>query len=123
MTLYIGTKIIKAKPMNRKEYYDLRGWTVDPSEAKYDGYLVEYEGESNHPDFKGYISWSPKHVFESSYRQSGNLNFGQAIEFLKRGECVTRGDHQLILIKGVIYQLTPWVATQADMLAEDWQVV
>lgn len=72
MEKYIGTKIIKAKPMNRLDYNNLRGWEVpadeDPSD---DGYLVEYTdgGKANHPDFDGYISWSPKDVFERAYKR------------------------------------------------------
>ena len=66
MNRYIGTKTINAKPMSRQAYNNLRGWVVpadeDPAD---DGYLVEYidGGQANHPDFDGYISWSPKDVF------------------------------------------------------------
>ena len=68
---YIGTKKILATPMNRKEYNDYRGWEVPEDENPDDeGYLVEYVdgGKSNHPDHAGYISWSPKDVFERAYR-------------------------------------------------------
>lgn len=71
MNTYIGTKIINAKQMTLGEYNDLRGWTMPPNENPVrEGYLVEYTdgGEANHPDFKGYISWSPKDVFERAYR-------------------------------------------------------
>ena len=74
MIHYIGTKEVYAKPMTRQAYNDLRGWTVPSDENPNDeGYLVEYVdgGNPNHPDFKGYISWSPKDVFESSYTLSG----------------------------------------------------
>ena len=57
--------------MNRKEYNDYRGWTVPDDENPEDeGYLVEYvdSPNSNHPNHKGYISWSPKDVFERSHR-------------------------------------------------------
>jgi len=62
MNRYIGTKRINAKPMNRAEYNALRGWAVPADENPDDaGYLVEYidGGKANHPDFAGYISWSP----------------------------------------------------------------
>lgn len=67
---YIGFKEINALPMDRGEYNTLRGWEVSEDENPEDeGYLVEYldGGKSNHPDFKGYISWSPKEVFERAY--------------------------------------------------------
>ncbi|MDK9585426.1 crAss001_48 related protein [Lelliottia wanjuensis] len=70
MKQYTGTKTINAKPMNRQEYNALRGWTVPADENPEDaGYLVEYTdgGKPNHPDFSGYISWSPADVFERTY--------------------------------------------------------
>lgn len=71
MEKFIGTKVVKAKPMTRQEYNDLRNWTLPEDENGADeGYLVEYVdgGKANHPDFNGYISWSPKDVFERAYR-------------------------------------------------------
>lgn len=71
MPAYIGTKTVKAKPMTRRDYNDYRGWTLPENEnGADDGYLVEYTdgGKSNHQDHKGYISWSPKEVFEKSYK-------------------------------------------------------
>ena len=93
MNRYIGTKTINAKPMSRQVYNNLRGWVVpadeDPAD---DGYLVEYidGGQANHPDFDGYISWSPKDVFERAYRRSDGLTFGNALELLKAGKKVAR---------------------------------
>lgn len=74
MHTYIGTKIIQAKPMNRLEYNRYRGWELPSEENGGDpGYLVEYldGGQANHPDHKGYISWSPKDVFEQAYVDIG----------------------------------------------------
>lgn len=68
---YIGTKLIRAVPMNREEYNKLRGWKVPKDENPADGgYLVEYpDSESNHKDFAGYVSWSPKAQFEAAYTE------------------------------------------------------
>lgn len=93
MNRYIGTKALNAKPMTRQEYNDLRGWLVPPDENPSDnGYLVEYldGGQANHPDFAGYISWSPKDVFERAYRSSDALTFGEALELLKQGKKAAR---------------------------------
>lgn len=73
MKTYIGTKIIKAKPMTKKEYCDYRGWGVPPDEdPNEDVYLVEYpedpKSDRNHANHKGYISMSPKHVFDKAYK-------------------------------------------------------
>ena len=69
---YEGTKRVHAHPMNRGEYNAYRGWEVPADENPADdGYLVEYldGGKSNHPGHAGYISWSPKDVFERSYKE------------------------------------------------------
>ncbi|HZJ97556.1 MAG TPA: DUF2829 domain-containing protein [Oligella sp.] len=85
---YMGHKRVNAMPMNRQQYNDFRGWELPADEDGSDaGYLVEYidGGEPNTDKFSGYVSWSPKHVFEEAYRSSGNLTFGDAIELMKAG--------------------------------------
>ena len=67
---YVGTKHLLAWPMTRGDYNKYRGWDLPGDENPDDaGYLVEYEkgGEPNHPEHAGYISWSPRDVFEGSY--------------------------------------------------------
>ena len=161
MNVFIGTKTVRARPMSRQTYNDLRGWQVPDDENSPDeGYLVEYEGsESNHPDFKGYISWSPKKVFEGTYKKNGSLSFGHAVELLKQGKRVARKGWNgkgmyLLLVRGetvrysinqvygdgytdsvgfsvldAIYmktaddKLVAWLASQTDILSEDWQIV
>ena len=71
MKKYIGTKEIKAVPMNRQEYNDFRGWKLpDDENGKDEGYLIEYVdgGRANTPQYSGYISWSPRDVFERTYK-------------------------------------------------------
>lgn len=68
---YIGTKMILAAAMTRQAYNDLRGWTLHADENGDDeGFLVEYVdgGKANVPGYDGYVSWSPKDVFERAYR-------------------------------------------------------
>ena len=65
MNEYIGTKIVKAEPMNLGDYNNYRGWTIPEDEdPKREGYLVKY------PD--DYISWSPKEIFEEAYVRTEN---------------------------------------------------
>lgn len=93
MDRFIGVKEINATPMNRGDYNALRGWVVPSGEnPEDDGFLVEYVdgGTANHPDFSGYISWSPKDVFERAYRRTQGMTFGLAIEALKLGKKVAR---------------------------------
>lgn len=113
MKHYIGTKQVSAKPMNRADYNTLRGWDLPADEnGNDDGYLVEYHdgGQTNHPDFKGYISWSPKDVFNRSYREVTGLTFGLAIEALKQGHRVARAGWNgkgmfLFLVPGSTFQV------------------
>lgn len=59
--LYVGTKILEAKPMNLGDYNKLRGWTIPENEdSEKQGYCIYY------PD--NYCSWSPKDIFEQCYR-------------------------------------------------------
>lgn len=61
MKTYIGVKLIQAEPLTLGAYNERRGWTIPPNEdPDRAGYFVRY------PD--GYISWSPKEVFEEAYR-------------------------------------------------------
>ena len=145
MKTYIRTKIIDARPMTRGEYNIFRGWQIPENENPEDeGYLVKY------PD--GYISWSPKEVFEEAYRECDSMPFGLAIEAMKKGKKVKRkgwnGKNQYIELASNISYMTAdksivncehdaignkaiaffgtsgvqmgWLASQADMLADDW---
>lgn len=93
MTQHIGVKLINAFPMTRQAYNDFRGWQLPAGENGEDeGYLVEYldGGKPNTDRFDGYVSWSPKEVFEKAYRPVSGLSFGLAIEALKLGNKVAR---------------------------------
>lgn len=57
--IYVGTKIIKAKPMTSDDFKREKGQPVGHDENQ-SGYRVEYED--------GYVSWSPKSTFERCYR-------------------------------------------------------
>ena len=161
MKQYLGVKLIHAKPMTRLEYNSFRGWDVPTDENPDDpGYLVEYTdgGQANTKDYAGYVSWSPKAVFERAYHPTDGLTFGLAIEAMKMGYKVTRegwngkgmflyyvtadyypvkmaaaksffGDNSLvpyrdyIAMKTVNNDVVPWVASQTDILANDWGIV
>jgi len=168
---YIGVKEISAVPMTRQEYNNYRKWTLpDDENGDDEGFLVEYRdgGQKNHPDHEGYISWSPKEVFERAYRKIDGMTFGLAIEAAKKGKKIARagwnGKNMFVVYMPSLYlppfntadtarkvndrtakwigedkpldcqpyfamynaqeQWIPgWLASQSDMLAEDWQVV
>jgi hypothetical protein len=168
MLQYIGTKIVNAHPMTLGEYNAFRGWQTPANENGADeGYLVEYpDSAPNTRAFFGYMSWSPKAVFEEAYHDINAMNFGDALMLLKRGSRVARrgwngkgmwialsgidgprvvpaenfwsqpnaeyaqrqGGHATVLpcftmktATGEI--LMGWLASQSDMLAEDWMEV
>lgn len=76
MQQFIGTKVINAKPMNRLEYNQFRGWDLPADEDGSDnGFLVEYVdgGKGNTPEYTGYVSWSPDDVFYRAYKPSGQF--------------------------------------------------
>ena len=67
---YVGTKIVHAELCTKRAYCKVRKWDVpadeDPNEM---GYIIEYaDGQRpNVEGYEGYVSWSPKDVFEKSY--------------------------------------------------------
>lgn len=64
---YVGVKLVDAEPMNLGEYNKMRGWKIPEDEnPKEEGYKIMY------PD--GYVSWSPKEIFEKFYMQVGSNN-------------------------------------------------
>jgi len=167
MNRYIGVKEINGEPMTLGEYNILRGWEIPSDEdPASEGFLVEYldGGKPNHPDYSNYISWSPKDIFDRAYHKTIGMNFGLAIEAMKRGAKVARGgwngkdmwityngghenldadefwntnNSDFAYDNGGSAEVTPfismktadgkiqmgWLASQTDMLAEDWRVV
>ena len=67
MEKFIGTKIIEAEPAYRVDGKTVQPttWPVPEGAKAEEGYAVRY------PD--GYMSWSPKDVFEEAYRRTDNL--------------------------------------------------
>ncbi len=167
MKRYIGVKEINATPMSRAAYNLFRGWELPKDENGEDeGYLVEYidGGQANTATYKGYVSWSPKDVFERAYKPTEGMTFGLALEALKKGCKVARkgwngkgmwlilvpGQKEVALRQGTPYgdalaltsceilphidmwttnahgrraMLPGWVASQTDMLSDDWEIV
>ena len=147
MKQYIGTKIIMAEPAYRVDGKVFAKENIVPCGYKIeDGYKVVY------PD--GYESWSPKDVFEASYRETSGMSFGLAIEAAKMGKKIARAGwngknqyvelascisykngageivnvgHDSIGNKALAFVGTSgvqigWLASQADMLADDWKI-
>lgn len=155
MKEYIGTKIVNACPCYRVpvvggkyEYVEVGGMIPTcATGAPEEGYRVQYDD--------GYLSWSPKAVFEYAYRETMGMPFGLAIEAAKKGKKIARhgwnGKNQFVELaycisyknhgaevvnanhcnignKALAFVGTSgvqlgWLASQADMLADDWYIV
>jgi hypothetical protein len=145
MEKYLGVKIISAEPQSQdqsagaKNFGDLSKLSGGIDR---EGYKVVYED--------GYVSWSPKEVFEKAYRRIDNLTFGLTVEALKQGKRVARkgwnGKGMFIYIQDfteynkiadpgyilencismytAVQKWQPgWLASQLDILAEDWMII
>ena len=134
MKKYIGTKVVEAEPAYRS------GGKVYPKSGSYprsmdlkDGYRVRY------PD--GYESWSPKDTFEEAYRPADGLNFGLALEAMKKGigarlpqwkeDVVIRAQFPDACSKMTAPYLyvesrfgrVPWKETMIELFSDQWQIV
>ena len=74
--MYVGTRRVKATPMSRQDYNNLRGWKLpDDEDGTDEGYLIEHTdgGNPNTLDYEGYVSWSPKDTFDSAHTETEDL--------------------------------------------------
>jgi len=150
MKKYIGVKIVEAEPMTASLAGNHLKRTVDVSNAvvgtdgEVDGYLVRYAD--------GYESWSPLQQFIDAYRRTDGMSFGLAIEAAKKGLKIARKgwngkgifcaiqtpDANSKMTGAYIYidttglqtenphapkNIVPWLASQTDILADDYFIV
>lgn len=91
---YIGIKEVNAKPMNLHDYNKFRGFSVTADDETKEGYIVEYlnGGDANTAEYAGYVSWSPKHVFDEAYKEVEGMTFdiGIANRLLDLGHKIAR---------------------------------
>ena len=145
---YIRCHVVKATPMTRACYNELRGLETPDENPNAEGYHIVY------PD--GYESWCPKAAFEKASRPTPNgLPFGYAImqcrynrkrikrkgwngidqyveyrvvniEYGEEGKSVTSEAfvfHGRNIHTGETNVQVGWLASQADMAADDWVIV
>lgn len=89
MKKYIGTKMVNAEPMTKGEAFEKNllktGVEVTAEESTQDGYKVEYED--------GYISWSPKEVFEKAYKLAETFQDRLQIEECELNDKINKLHH------------------------------
>lgn len=101
----------------------------------------------------GHVQWLPKEMFETDYKECDAMTFGFAIEAMKKGKKVARKGwngkgmylfkspkvgcqmykqytgkdindlQEFIVMKAADDTLVPWLASQTDVLAEDWMII
>jgi hypothetical protein len=148
MRKYIGTKMIQAKPMTRGEYNQYRGWVL-PADEEPDvqGYLVRYpdgyESWSPMTAFeKAYrkttgLPFGPaieaarmgKRIARAGWNgRNQHVELAASISYLNMAGEIVNVDHDAICNRALAFVGTSgvqmgWLASQADMLADDWMIV
>lgn len=145
MKQYIGTKIIMAKPMTRGEYNIYRGWKIPEDENPADeGYLVKYSDdyeswsprkafdeayrECENMTFGLAIEAMKKGCRVARKGWNGKkqyIELASNISYVSAAGEVVNCEHDAIGNKAIAFVGTSgvqmgWLASQADMLAEDW---
>lgn len=133
MEMYLGAKIVKARPMLAGQAVVLlnREISVANADAEGNGYLVEYED--------GYQSWSPKEQFEKAYRRTSGMTFGLATEAMLKGMLCELpgwedksigiqlpGDNSVSTLP-YYYQTSqgltlPWIPSHIELLSTAWRL-
>lgn len=120
---YIGTKVVKARPMNEIDAESIGYARKNSDHHEYrEGYHVQY----TNPDGSTYDSWSPKDVFENAYREVGTVNFGGAIDLLKAGLAVRRkgwNGKGLFIVKQVPSHITGEIIPNMQSLPQSAKVI
>ena len=149
MQQYIGAKVVSAESMNRRDYHTLKGWDLSTNENGDDlGYHIA-DGKENRwmskDEFErlyrenGSLTFgqavdalkSGKLVCRKGWNGAGmflrlmetdfyELNEDKVPEFKRGSEWNLL---PFIMMKTAQNTLVPWLASQTDILVEDWMVL
>ena len=148
MKKYIGTKMIHARPMTRGAYNEYRGWTIPADEnPQDDGYLLRYPDgyeswspkevfEEAYRETTGMpfglaieAAKKGKKIARAGWNgKSQYVELAYCISYKNHAAEVVNANHCNIGNKALAFVGTSgvqmgWLASQADMLAEDWYIV
>lgn len=152
MKQYIGTKSLMAKPMALGDYNTYRGWTIPEDEdPATEGYLVQYpdgyESWSPKAQFEEAYAcdgsynfghamwllergarvqragWNGKGMFLFKVAASHNLTVNREPLMSILGEGATFSYQSHIDMFTADGTIVPWLCSQTDMQASDWQIV
>lgn len=120
MKQYIGTKIIEAEPAKRGECFEGLDM-LSAEEAARDGYRVRYSD--------GYVSWSPKEVFEAAYlpvtvnehlrTDAPSISQEMVDDFIKETQVITLGNKTTV-VRAVLRNGFEIVESSAYVSAENY---
>lgn len=145
---YIGIKRIEAKPMTRGDYNKYRGWQIPKDENPADeGYLVRYEDDyiswlpkdvfesAYHKNGKMSFSealYAARHFGEKISRAgwNGKSQYITVATHFEYDDSTghNKADHKTshsaaLVFHGTLGDQVGWLASQADMLSDDWGIV
>lgn len=145
---YIGVKIVKAEQMTRGEYNVFRGWQIPADENPNDaGYKVVYSDDyvswspkeafvEAYREFVGLTfglaieaAKKGKRIARKGWNGKNQyVELATAISYKNTNETVVNVEHNDIGNKALAFVGTSgvqmgWLASQADMLADDWCIV
>ena len=148
MKKYIGTKIIEAKPMTRGDYNIFRGWKIPENENPEDeGYLVKYpdgyiswsptevfeeayrECDSMPVGLAVEAMKKGKRVKRKGWNGKNQyIQLATGISYKSADGEIVNCEHDAIGNQAIAFVGTSgvqmgWLASHADMLAEDWVCV
>lgn len=148
MKQYIGTKMIQARPMTRGAYNEYRGWPIPADDnLEDDGYLVRYpdgyESWSTKDVFEEAYRLTDgmsfglaieaakqgKKIVRAGWNgKSQYVELAYCISYKNHAAEVVNANHCNIGNKALAFVGTSgvqmgWLASQADMLADDWYIV
>ena len=146
MNHFIGTKQVTAKPMTRSDAEAHLGRNVG-GDKHGDGYLVEYEGgyQAWSPKDVFDAAYRPTTGMtfglaiealkrECCVQRAGWNGKGLRLALVGNGGCFEHGMSEISTLPYIVMlypqdasntpgAVVPWLASQTDMLAEDWQIV
>lgn len=149
MEKFIGTKIVEARPMSRGAYNDYRGWVIPSDEDPADeGYLVRYQPDgyeswSPRDVFEAAYRRTDGLSFGLALeacklgKKIARAGWNGKEQYVELGVdfdyCTVDGangfaHHEDIGSRALVFAGTRgcqvgWLASQADMLADDWYIV
>lgn len=148
MKQYIGTKMIYARPMTRGDYNGYRGWTIPAGEnPEDDGYLVRYPDGYESWSPKAVFDAAYRLTDGMSFglaieaakqgKKIARAGWNGKSQYVELAYCISYKNHAAEVVnanhcnignKALAFVGTSgvqmgWLASQADMLADDWYIV